>query len=181
MSRNHEKRRILLFQYGSNMDPSRLNSPKRLEGKAKNPRAARLDGWSICFDVYSRCNKCGVTDILPSKSEHVLGVLFEVPYRVVIAPRGERSRMDVVEGAGLGATSNYRRKRILVRVGAEKHEARAYIGTVLARRRFLKLPERERRVSNAYFRHLLLGAELFGFPKRYVAYLKRRAGPLNTG
>jgi hypothetical protein len=93
----------MLFQYGSNMDPNRLNSADRLDGDAEVVGVARLKGWGIRFDLYSGGeNHCGVTDIIPRVREHVEGVLYKVPYRSVVAPRGQRSRMDVVEGAGFG-------------------------------------------------------------------------------
>src|ERR1700686_518737 len=90
---------VRVFQYGSNMNPARLNSPERLNNKAKKPRVARLDGRGIRFDIYSECNGCGVTDIRESASEYVLGVLYDVPVRLVVPVAGGRSRMDEIEGA----------------------------------------------------------------------------------
>src|SRR6266446_3914415 len=105
---------IMLFQYGSNMDPNRLNCADRLDGAAEVIGVARLKSW-------------GVTDIVPSRREHVDGVLYRVPYRKVIAPRGQQSEMDKVEGAGLGERSNYKRQKILVWKDGKKIEARTYI------------------------------------------------------
>jgi hypothetical protein len=171
-------RNILLFQYGSNMEPERLNSSDRLAGVAQAIGFARLDHWGIRFDVYSVKNNCGVTDIVPTAQENVLGVLYEVPYRAVVAPRGQRSRMDEIEGARLGRLSNYKRQKILVRRNGGNVEAQTYVGTTLGRRRFLRRSSEDRQVSEAYFEHLVAGARRFKLPKSYVTYLRRQAGPL---
>lgn len=168
-------RYILLFQYGSNMDPDLLNSGARLDGAAEILGLARLNGWGIRFDLYSEIRECAVTDIIPSAREHVQGVLYRVPYRMIVAPRGQRSRMDKIEGAKLGKESNYKRLKISVLRNGEKIEARTYVGTVLGRRRFLRRSDSDRHVSKAYFGHVLAGAKRFKFSKRYIAYLRRQA------
>lgn len=160
------------------MEPERLNSPDRLAGVARVVGVARLNHWGIRFDLYSASNQCGVTDIVHSAREYVLGILFEVPYRFVVGPRGQRSPMDKVEGAGLGRQSSYMRKKILVRSNGKTIEARTYVGTVLGRKRFLRRSAEDRRVSQAYFGYLLSGARQFRLPKSYVAYLRRKAGIL---
>jgi AIG2-like family len=172
-------RKILLFQYGSNMEPRRLKS--RLAGVARVVGVARLNHWGIRFDLYSSNQEFGVTDIVPSAREHVLGILYKVPYRSVVAPRGQRSPMDKIEGSGLGRQSNYMRKKILVRSNGKTIEARTYVGTALGRKRFLRQPPEERRVSKAYFGYLLAGARQFRLPKSYVPYLRRQAGTLKQG
>ena len=160
------------------MEPVRLNSADRLGGAARVIGVARLNHWGIRFDLYSSENECGVTDIVSNAREHVLGVLYEVPYRTVVAPRGQRSPMDKIEGARLGRQSNYKRQRILVRSDGKTVEARTYIGTAPGRKRFLRQSPNERRVSQAYFAYLLSGARQFRLPKPYVAYLRRQAGTL---
>jgi hypothetical protein len=47
---------VKLFQYGSNMDPDRLNARERLDGAAIAFGVARLEGWGIRFDLYSTVN-----------------------------------------------------------------------------------------------------------------------------
>ena len=169
---------VRLFQYGSNMDPERLNGPKRLNGAAHAPVVVRIGGWGVRFDLHSVDNECGVTDIVPKRAEHVVGVLYEVPYRLVVAPRGQRSKMDEIEGAGLGKKSNYKRIKILVRRKRAAIKALTYVGTATGRKRFFQKPPAERRVSRKYFNHLLAGARKFKFPPGYVAYLRRKAGEL---
>lgn len=101
---------VKLFQYGSNMNPTRLNAPQRLDGRARGIGVARVDGWGIRFDLYSVTNRCAVTDIIPAKDEYVLGVLYDVPIPFVVARRGKPSRMDKVEGAKADGSGNYKRQ-----------------------------------------------------------------------
>jgi hypothetical protein len=169
---------VYLFQYGSNMSTKRLNSTNRLEGCAKPIGKARLDGWGIRFDLYSESNDCAVTDIIRSHQEFVWGVLFLVPRELVIARRGERSRMDVVEGAGLGSLSNYRRATIYVRRGKYLMQAETYLGTSEARRRFEALQPNAQRVSREYFGYVAVGCKSHKLPKSYLAKIKKQAGRL---
>ncbi|HEV2223487.1 MAG TPA: gamma-glutamylcyclotransferase family protein [Candidatus Acidoferrales bacterium] len=169
------QRYIILFQYGSNMNPDRLNSKERLDGAAEFIGVAKLPGWGIRFDLYSEGNDCAVTDIVPNKRETVQGALYRVPYRTVIGPRGQRSRMDEIEGAGLGKRSNYKRQKVSVLSHGKRVEARTYIGTVLGRKRFLRRSDDDRRVSEDYFDHLLVGARRFHFSDRYIVYLRKQA------
>lgn len=160
------------------MDPKRLNSPDRLAGVAHEIGAASLEHWGIRFDLYSAENEYGVTDIVPTAREKVLGALYEVPYRSVIARRGQRSTMDIFEGARRGRLSNYKRQKILVRRNGKNVEARTYLGTAVGRKRFLRQSPEDRRVSKDYFKYLLAGARQFEFPQSYVTYLRRQAGKL---
>jgi hypothetical protein len=80
------------------MNPDRLNARERLNGAAVERGVARLNGWGIRFDLYSITNGCGATDIIQSAPEYVLGILYDVPTRLVIAENQQRSRMDEIEG-----------------------------------------------------------------------------------
>lgn len=171
---------LKVFQYGSNMDAERLNCPERLNGKAHVVGVARLEGYGIRFDLYSQRNECGVTDILRAANEHVLGVLYEVPIRLVIAPAGKRSKMDEFEGARPDGTGNYQRVRLSVAVGKRTLRAVTYVGTEAGKRRFARSTAEEQKVSEEYFGHVRLGAQTFEFPQEYRAYLERQAGRLST-
>jgi len=168
----------LLFQYGSNMSSRRLNDPNRLNGRAIPVGVAVLEGWGIRFDLYSITNGCGVTDIVPAHDETAYGVLFEVPRELLIAPSGRRSRMDEIEGARADGTGNYARHLVYVLKGDRHFQAYTYIGTQAGRERFSRMTPGERRVSNRYFGHLLLGANEFGLADPYVTYLQQQAGSL---
>ncbi len=170
--------RILLFQYGSNMNSRRLNSRVRLRGAAKPLGKSILDGWGIRFDVFSKREGCGVTNMVRSRRERVTGVLYTVPYALVVAPRGERSIMDRIEGAGQGIKSNYERRTVWVRVGRIHHRAETYVGSAAGRARFLEKSREDQRVGRKYFDHLVKGAREFRIPRSYVRYLQRCAGNL---
>ncbi len=173
---------VRVFQYGSNMNPARLNSRDRLDNKAKKPRVARLDGWGIRFDLYSECNECGVTDITDkgkAASEYVLGILYDVPANLVVPVAGGRSRMDEIEGAKPDGTGNYGRIPVTVQVrNGRRIRAITYAGTGPGRERFKRRFAEERQVSEDYFKHLETGAKKFNFPTDYTAYLREKVGRL---
>jgi hypothetical protein len=64
-----------------------------------------MDHWGIRFDLYSANQECGVTDIVSTAREHVLGILYEVPlgrslHRGASAPPWTKSRaLDLVGSA----------------------------------------------------------------------------------
>jgi hypothetical protein len=169
---------VNLFQYGSNMDPERLNECDRLGGRAATLGVARLDDWGIRFDLFSKTNDCGVTDIVQAPGEHTLGVIYSVPVALVCAPTGKRSKMDRIEGATLGGRGNYARRVIEVSHNGKKLRAITYVGTEPGRQRFLSVADEQRRVSTEYFSYLLSGAERYDFPEDYRGYLRAQAGAL---
>jgi hypothetical protein len=166
---------VKLFQYGSNMDPERLNHDDRLGGRASVIGVARLDDWGIRFDLFSTKNGCGVTDIVQAPGEHTLGVIYSVPTALVCAPAGKRSKMDRIEGATTDGRGNYTRRVIEVSHHGRKLRAVTYVGTEPGRRRFLAVSDGQRRVSTEYFSHLLSGAERYDFPEDYRVYLRAQA------
>lgn len=57
----------LLFQYGSNCDTTRLNSPERLAGAAEDLGwAETIEEYDLAFDVWSGGNKCAASDLVPA-------------------------------------------------------------------------------------------------------------------
>ena len=163
--------RVLLFQYGSNMSPGRLNDPNRLNGQASTTSEARLDGWGIRFDLYSTRNDSAVTDIVPAPGEHVIGVLYEVPQDAL-------AKMDEIEGVRPDGTGNYQRAIVGPSVVPDGKTVTAvtYVGTEAGRERFRNQPAKRRTVKSAYFDHLLDGAHQFNFSAEYFAYLRQQAG-----
>lgn len=83
--------------------------------------------------------------------------------------------MDEIEGARRDKKSNYKRQKIVVWRNRQKVEARTYVGTTTGRKRFMRRSPEHRRVSEAYFEHILIGASRFNFSERYVAYLRKEA------
>ena len=110
---------VIVFQYGSNCLESEINSPRRLDGKAKFLDVAKtVANYELAFDVYAKAKnrQCGAVDILKleiSENEVVWGVLWEVPnymiHRETAKAKGVNS-LDAIEGEGI----NYRRRRVLV-------------------------------------------------------------------
>ena len=57
----------LIFQYGSNCDTQRLNSPKGLGGAAICSVAAQtVREYEITFNVWSEGNGCAAGDLVPA-------------------------------------------------------------------------------------------------------------------
>jgi hypothetical protein len=78
------------------MSPERLNHFDRLNGRAKVLGVARLDGWGVRFDLFSRRNACVLANIVESRGEHVLGVLFFTYYKTLCFRTGsnEQAALD---------------------------------------------------------------------------------------
>jgi hypothetical protein len=149
---------LKVFQYGSNMNLERINCAKRLNGKAWFATVALLEKHGVRFDIYSTNSGCGATNIASAENEYVLGVVFDIPIRLVVAPRGKRSRMDRFEGARPDGTGNYKRVWLEVTVGDRSFSAVTYVGTDVGKRRFHERNPIEQQVSEEYFGHLRLGA-----------------------
>ena len=82
---------VIFWQYGSNMDETRLNSGARLNGAAKFIGLAIKKGYRLAF---THTNKCGVgtSDIIVSNAEDfVIGCLYEVPDYAI-------RKLDKIEG-----------------------------------------------------------------------------------
>jgi hypothetical protein len=138
-----------------------------------------LDGWGIRFDLYSKCNGCGVTNIVEASGEYIMGVVYQVPVRLIYAPKGKQSKMDTIEDARPDGTGNYKRQKIGdITVRGQKVSAVTYVGTPHGKRRFLDRPQQDRPVSATYFGYLVSGAKKFRFPDEYISYLRRKAGTL---
>src|SRR5438132_13668551 len=71
---------LLVFQYGSNTNVERLNSPKRLDGAASDRgRAETMDEYDLAFNVWSQGNGCAASDLRPATGtgRRAWGVLYE--------------------------------------------------------------------------------------------------------
>lgn len=156
----------LVFQYGSNTLPSRLNGVERLCGAAKVLGLARTkERFVLSFDVWSRTNECAAANLRrDGRGRIVWGVLYEIPERFLgraTVPEGRKS-LDAIEGEG----TNYVRAAIDV-IDEEGDEARAL--TYLVRE-----PRSGLRTSEAYVRHILTGLTEIGAPPNYLRYVERR-------
>jgi hypothetical protein len=154
----------LLFQYGSNMSPARLNSANRLRGDAKSLGLAQTaDQYELDFTVWSTGNRCAATDLVPNGSRRIWGVLYQVPDELLARETsGARKSMDEIEGR------MYQRHPIVVcREGSSCSPLTAWTYTVINKVQGLK-------TSFAYARHLLCGLREHSAPAEYMEYVKGR-------
>jgi len=89
----------LVFQYGSNTDADRLNSPQRLHGDARNPRPAQTVGrFEVGFDKWSETNGCAAADLFRPETggQRVWGVVYTVSEEGL-------GRLEDVEGSSYRA------------------------------------------------------------------------------
>ena len=171
---SEQGKRVLLFQYGSNMDSKRLNSAKRLDGEAEVFGKAKLEGHELLFDLWSVKNHSAAADIKEETGNHVWGVLYRVPCELVIAEQGRGSKMDCIEGAKSDGTGNYTRVQVkFVKGDGTSEEAYTYVGTKTERGKFPKCSDRK--VSGGYLDHILRGAYEHSLPKGYIQEIKNIA------
>lgn len=141
---------MFLFAYGALMTPRRMR--RRCPGAAVlGP--TRLPDYQLAFSRYSRSEKGGVADILPSPGAEVWGVLYDLDdaclpsldeYEEV--PRAyRRETVRVVDGAGGG------------------HEAFVYVANKTG----------EFAPSRQYLAALADGARTHGLPEEYVRAIEQ--------
>jgi gamma-glutamylcyclotransferase (GGCT)/AIG2-like uncharacterized protein YtfP len=94
---------IVIWQYGPNMDEDRLNSSKRLNGKAKYIQAAIKKGYELSF-THTNDDGVGTADIVAKPTGYVIGCLYEIPEEML-------EKLDQVEGVNYGA---YKRAKMNV-------------------------------------------------------------------
>lgn len=94
---------ILVWQYGSNMDEERINSPTRLGGKAKFVQIAIKRGYKLSF-THTNKEGFGTADIEVDPTSYVIGCLYEIP-------DNKLEKLDRVEGVKSGA---YKRDKITI-------------------------------------------------------------------
>lgn len=162
----------LVFQYGSNTSVQRLNSEKRLNGKAEVIAPAYThDHYELDFTVWSKTNKCAAADIVPDGSTKIWGVLYEIPDSLIYREMsGSKKSLDAIEGEG----GNY--QRIMIDIVA-KNDPENVISA-------LTYVVRERKngllTSAAYAAEILKGLTSHDIPREYVAYAHKRI-ILNNG
>lgn len=154
----------LVFQYGSNCSTARLNSAERLQGDATPVGLVEtVDNYELRFDVWSTRNNCAAADIVPGGADTVLGVLYEVPDKLMdsdTAPKGRKS-FDAIEGNG------YERRSIRV-----KRQDGTIVNAVTY---VVRQPARDLRTSIEYVRHIVDGLRENGAHQRYITRVKHAA------
>lgn len=161
----------LVFQYGSNTSSSRLNSPDRLCGDARDLGLVSTQGiFELDFDVWSNRNNCAAADIREGAGRVIWGVLYEVPdYLIDRDTSGARRSLDAIEG------SQYQRQSI----GVQNLDGTSVQAPVITYT--VRSPQLGLRTSLAYVSYILAGLREHGAPAEYVAYVKNRAIANNPG
>jgi gamma-glutamylcyclotransferase (GGCT)/AIG2-like uncharacterized protein YtfP len=159
----------LIFQYGSNLDVNRINSVERLGGKAVPLGVAELDGYQIIFNVFSKGNKCAVTNIHTKRhfigKDKIYGVLFSVPDHLM-------DKLDSVEGVN---SLTYQRANIKVKFkDAYGNDfvinAITYVGASKGLKNFNESPYKM--ITDKYAGFIIAGMEQFNIPRSYRAKVK---------
>lgn len=156
----------IVFQYGSNMLTSRINSPDRLNGKAKFIEVAYTENdYEFDFTVWSKTNSCAAADIIPNGGRKIWGVLYEIPdYLVNRKTSGKEKSLDAIEGEG----TNYKRTSIRVRhIGGRIFEAEVITYVAIDRKSDIQ-------TSQKYVEYILDGLKEHNIPNEYRTYIKER-------
>ena len=149
-----------VFQYGSNCNKERLNSPKRLCGAAKLlGKAQTVEFFQIAFDVWSRKNECAASDLIPGGENRAWGVLYEVPDDRIDGrhPDGCQTLADI-EG------QKYEKKCIQV----------TYEGASVTAVTFLVKNDKrvsDKATSSQYVGHIVKGLRVSEVPEEYVQHV----------
>jgi hypothetical protein len=154
----------LVFQYGSNTDAERLNTPERLDAAAEDRgRAQTVGEYEIAFNVWSHGNGCAVGNLMaaPGIGRHAWGVLFEVPADRILRKdaRGGKKTIEQIEGP------SYEPKPIRVRNEAgEEVEATTFLVKENVRRDGLW-------TSGKYVGHIVAGLRAHEVPDDYIQHV----------
>jgi len=156
-----------VFQYGSNMSSSRINSPIRLHGDARFVCLAfTADLYDFEFTVFSKSNDCAAANIHPNPTgRQIWGVVYEIPDNLIKRETaGNRKSLDAIEGEG----STYERVYILLRKQADVDFPMPVI-TYVALKRINDI-----RTSAEYAGHIIRGAMEHNLPSDYISYIKNK-------
>lgn len=162
-----KERTVLVFQYGSNMSSERINSADRLKGDARDLGLVKTaERFELNFDVWSKGNNCGASDIREGGNREIWGVLYEVPEYLLdrkTAKARKRKSLDAIEG------KLYARRNIAVqRPDGTVVEGQVITYTVVN-------PMDTQPTSLAYATHILTGLREHDAPDEYVLYVKQRS------
>ncbi|MFH1560591.1 MAG: gamma-glutamylcyclotransferase family protein [Chloroflexota bacterium] len=150
-----------VFQYGSNCNKERLNSPYRLNGAAKPKcKAQTTEGFEIAFDVWSQKNNCAAADLVRGGQQKAWGVLYEVPDEKINGPNptdGSKT-LSQIEGR------NYECQHIDVEIGGQVKSAVTFL--VKRASRTSKLA-----TSAQYVCHIIKGLRDFDVPDDYIQHV----------
>jgi gamma-glutamylcyclotransferase (GGCT)/AIG2-like uncharacterized protein YtfP len=155
---------MLVFQYGSNVDESRLNGGDRLNGSAAlQGLAVTVDRYDLVFNVWSSGQQCAVANLVEGTHAIYGAVYMIADHRVLRGlKRDNEKTLDEIEGEG----RTYRRVQVGVIFNGERIAATTYVGI---------LPDSpERRTTQTYASHIIKGLEAVQAPPQYVDYARGR-------
>jgi len=154
----------VIFQYGSNCDSDRLNSPARLSGGAKDLGCAETIGeYEMAFNKWSQGNGCAAADLMPASAagRHAWGVLYNVSEEGL-------KKLAEIEGR------SYEPKIFRVRNEAgEEVDATTFVVKERARKLGLS-------TTAKYVGHIVNGLRKHGVPEYYVQRVIDDAVRTNT-
>lgn len=142
-----------VFQYGSNCTSGRLNGPNRLNGGAKDlGRAKTVEDFDIAFDVISKSNGCGASDLIQKPGRKAWGVLYDLSensleeLRRTEGKRYDERPIDVIDQKG------------------DQHTARTFVVREKDRCEGLS-------TSAAYVSWIVYGLRDHGVPEDWIAHV----------
>lgn len=157
----------LVFQYGSNVSAARLNSPQRLNGKARVVGPAyTAEPHELDFTVWSDDNGWAAADLLPGEGRAIWGALYEIPEEAIYRDKCPPTQncLDAIEHEG----EHYVRTRIAV-CDDEGTLLDGPVITYLGNRRSSGI-----RTSPGYVGHILTGLSAYAIPDDYLEYVYDR-------
>jgi hypothetical protein len=180
----------MLFQYGSNMCAERLRSqidkyaslaPPGTSLEIQPIACARLRGWRLAFDLFSRGNQCLVADIVEGGTgDETWGGVYELDRRLVVRGDGKRSVLDRIEGRLTDhGNDNYDLRVVDVELSGALVEAHTYVGIESARAR-CRDEHPGARLTREYSAALLDGARDFQIPGEHIAWLRANIDALTS-
>jgi gamma-glutamylcyclotransferase len=150
---------MLYFAYGSNMDWEQMRSRCP---SAKFITKALLPKHCLRFTRASKKRECGVSDVVPDKSESVWGVVFEISdLEIALLDKEEGFR----PGRNLNENSYVREERHVLKEGDETQPLLVSV--------YFGIPQENPPLPNADYKSLLLnGADQWKLPKDYILKLE---------
>jgi gamma-glutamylcyclotransferase (GGCT)/AIG2-like uncharacterized protein YtfP len=150
---------MLCFAYGSNMDWGQM---RRRCPTARFVAVAKLEAHRLCFPRRSKSRDCGVSSVVPSKPNHVWGVVFQIDELDI----GALDKFEGFDPNQAPDANSYNRKEIRVlRNGIP--------GAPLTVFTYIAVAQRDPPLPNHEYRDTIVrGAEYWHLPPEYVAKLK---------
>ena len=161
----------LVFQYGSNISPKRLNADDRLQKEAKPLGLANtIDDFELCFTHFSKENECATADLRPGVGRSIYGVLYDIPEDRVFREKGGGKRtLDHIEGEG---TAYIRTEIAVILDGDQQNPINALTYLV-------KSPTENVKTCTSYVKHIIDGLREYSAPCDYLKYVKQQAAKNN--